>query len=215
MTPNRLLDVAITAFGLHGMEGASTRQIARAADTAMSAITYHYGGKEGLYLAAADRIAEVISEGMADHLARAKQVADGDGKAASEAIHAIFKALSDKMMNDLTADHSRFVLREQMNPTAAFDRIYDGFLEHMLTAIARLVVIATGASDKTAAIVASSLVGQAMSPRSSKASLLRQLGIQSFDDNTRATIRTCLAANIDAILDRLADSDLSRLKDNS
>ena len=57
MVQQRLLEIAVREFGLKGLEGASTRGIAAAAGTAMSSITYHYGGKEGLYLAAADHIA--------------------------------------------------------------------------------------------------------------------------------------------------------------
>ncbi|WP_420606394.1 CerR family C-terminal domain-containing protein [Novosphingopyxis sp.] len=204
MTPNRLLDVAIAAFGYHGLEGASTRQIAGAADSAMSAITYHYGGKEGLYLAAADRIAETLAEGMAVHVDGADTIAPGDCLAARAKLQAIFRLLSEKMTDDGTADHSRFILREQMNPTAAFDRIYDGFLEHIFGTLATLVVIATGADRRTAAIVTSALVGQAMSPRSSKASLLRQLGLRHYDAEIRAAIQSCLAANVDAMLDGLA-----------
>ena len=59
MIRERLLSVAIERFGESGFEGASTRDIAQAADTAMSSITYHFGGKEGLYLACADFIAEM------------------------------------------------------------------------------------------------------------------------------------------------------------
>ena len=58
MAHDRLLEVAVREFGQKGLEGASTRGIAAAAGTAMSSITYHYGGKEGLYLAAADYIAQ-------------------------------------------------------------------------------------------------------------------------------------------------------------
>ena len=54
MLQHRLLEIAIAEFAAQGLEGASTRGIATAAGTAMSSITYHYGGKEGLYLAAAD-----------------------------------------------------------------------------------------------------------------------------------------------------------------
>src|SRR3546814_9633467 len=57
---DRLLNTAIDQFGRGGLEGASTRRIASAAGTTMSAITYHYGGKEGLYLAAARHIVEQI-----------------------------------------------------------------------------------------------------------------------------------------------------------
>src|SRR4030081_955691 len=58
----RLLAAAIDHFGQKGLEGASTRAIAAAAGTTMSSITYHYGGKEGLYLAAARRIADQMGE---------------------------------------------------------------------------------------------------------------------------------------------------------
>ena len=49
----RLLDVAVDHFGRFGIDGASTRAIAKDAETPMSSITYHFGGKEGLYLATA------------------------------------------------------------------------------------------------------------------------------------------------------------------
>src|SRR5437879_6854420 len=58
----RLLDAAIDHFGRKGLEGASTRAIAAAAGTTMSSITYHYGGKEGLYLAAVRHITNQINE---------------------------------------------------------------------------------------------------------------------------------------------------------
>ncbi len=44
MVSAMLLDTAIDQFGRLGFEGASTRDIARASGTAMSSITYHFGG---------------------------------------------------------------------------------------------------------------------------------------------------------------------------
>lgn len=51
-----LITVAIEKFGQKGFEGVGTREIAAAAGTAMSSIRYHFGGKEGLYEAAANHI---------------------------------------------------------------------------------------------------------------------------------------------------------------
>ena len=56
----RLIQVAIQRFGELGFDGASTRDIAAAADTTMSNITYHFGGKEGLYHAAAEAIVTIM-----------------------------------------------------------------------------------------------------------------------------------------------------------
>ena len=73
MVQHRLLDIAIAEFAAKGLEGASTRGISAAAETAMSSITYHYGGKEGLYLAAADYIAAQIGDHMGPHVAAAER----------------------------------------------------------------------------------------------------------------------------------------------
>src|SRR3974377_1045109 len=56
----RLLEAAIPIFGRYGFDGASTRMLARAAGVNLQAIPYHFGGKEGLYLAAADHIGTKI-----------------------------------------------------------------------------------------------------------------------------------------------------------
>ena len=50
-----LLSAALDAFGRHGFDSASTRDIAKSAGMPMSQITYHFGGKDGLYLACATR----------------------------------------------------------------------------------------------------------------------------------------------------------------
>src|SRR3546814_4367559 len=63
-TRQRLLDAAIDVFGRRGYEGASTRALAGAAGANLAAIPYHFGGKEGLYLAAATHIAEQIGGRM-------------------------------------------------------------------------------------------------------------------------------------------------------
>lgn len=45
----RLMEAATKLFAEHGLEGTSTRDIAKAADLNISLISYYFGGKEGLY----------------------------------------------------------------------------------------------------------------------------------------------------------------------
>src|SRR3546814_893958 len=45
-SPDILLRCALELFGRHGFDGTRTRAIAAAAGKPMSAITYHFGGKE-------------------------------------------------------------------------------------------------------------------------------------------------------------------------
>lgn len=57
-TRSQLIEAAIEVIGAVGYEGASTRALAKTANTNLSAIPYHFGSKKELYLAAADMIAE-------------------------------------------------------------------------------------------------------------------------------------------------------------
>jgi AcrR family transcriptional regulator len=57
-TRSHLIEAAIDVISTVGYEGASTRALARAAKTTLSAIPYHFGGKKELYLAAVRMIAD-------------------------------------------------------------------------------------------------------------------------------------------------------------
>src|SRR5438552_17576968 len=88
----RLLDAAIDHFGRKGIEGASTRGIAAAAGTTMSSITYHYGSKQGLYLAAARHIADQMGDRMAPALA-ASQTRSREGEGPDAALTGLLTIL--------------------------------------------------------------------------------------------------------------------------
>ncbi|MGB0638142.1 MAG: TetR/AcrR family transcriptional regulator [Myxococcota bacterium] len=59
-TRTHILNTAPAIFATHGFAGASTRQIAAAADVNIAAIAYHFGGKQGLYEAVLDDVYERI-----------------------------------------------------------------------------------------------------------------------------------------------------------
>jgi AcrR family transcriptional regulator len=198
----RLLDIAIREFGLKGIEGASTRAIAAAADTAMSSITYHYGGKEGLYLAAADHIASQMGQQMAPAVGSGELPDTPEG--ARMVIHRILDVFAAKMASDDTANWSLFIVREQMNPTEAFERIYGGLMGQMMERLVELVCIVTGRRDaNTARVTTITLIGQVIVIRASRASCLKLLQRDTIDADATAALRERISANTDAILDRL------------
>ncbi len=204
MLQSRLLDIAISEFGTKGLEGASTRGIAAAAGTAMSSITYHYGGKEGLYLAAADRIAERMSAVMGDPSELSNDVAADDASEARAQIHRIFGRLADKMASNESADWTLFVLREQMKPGEAFERIYGGVMGQMVRRLSDLVCIATGCAEiRTGRIATITLMGQVITLRANRATCLKLLERDTLEPNDILDIKARIDANIDAILDSM------------
>lgn len=203
MVQRRLLDIAVREFSLKGLEGASTREIAAAAGTVMSSITYHYGGKEGLYLATADYIAEQMGRGMVGE-AMANQVEEPDAAGACAALHDLFARFVDKMIDEQSAAWALFIVREQVNPTEAFERIWRGMMGRMMERVVTLVCIASGRRDRKAAQIATiNLLGQVIVLRASRASCLKLLQTNNFDAADTAAIKARIAANLDAILDTL------------
>jgi AcrR family transcriptional regulator len=55
-TSEHILDIALPLFAERPFDAVSTRQIAKQADVNLSAISYHFGSKEGLYTAIFERI---------------------------------------------------------------------------------------------------------------------------------------------------------------
>lgn len=204
MTQSRLLDIAIREFGQKGLDGASTRGIAKAAGTAMSSITYHFGGKEGLYLAAADYIAEQMGDEMGAAFAAMPDGDAPDAETARARLHTLLAAFTAKMLDEKTADWTLFILREQMKPTEAFDRIYAGMMGQVFRRIARLVAQAAGLADAPdpmpARMAAITLMGQMMAIRASRAACLRLLERDAVDPEVSAALSHRIAANTDAII---------------
>jgi AcrR family transcriptional regulator len=200
----RLLEIAIAEFAAKGLEGASTRGIAAAAGTAMSSITYHFGGKEGLYLAAADYIASQIG----GHLAPAIQhdgIPPGTTPDTARAlIHEMLSHWLEMMAGAKNPAFSLFIMREQMEPTEAFERIYGGLMGRMLGLMVDLVCIATGSRDTDASrVVVVTLMGQVIVLRASRATVLKLLQRDDIDPATTATLTARIVANTNAILDQM------------
>jgi AcrR family transcriptional regulator len=67
-TRERILDAAVAVFAEKGFLGASTREIARRADTNQGLITYHFRSKDELWRAAADSIFDRLGTQLAERL---------------------------------------------------------------------------------------------------------------------------------------------------
>ena len=201
MISARLLDVAVERFGENGFEGASTREIARASGTAMSSITYHFGGKEGLYLAAAEHIASKIAERQSVPLATAQAATDGPRDAAVAALLGLLDGFAQMMLRPESAPWARFIMREQQAPTEAFERLWQKGMKPVAETFIRLVArarpdLANGEARATALL----LFGQAMILRGGRASACKLLQVDTLDDGAGALLRSRLRANALCIL---------------
>lgn len=201
MVSATLLDTAIDQFGRLGFEGASTRDIARASGTAMSSITYHFGGKQGLYLAAAEHIAASIRALQGENVARAVATGHESREAAMEALATILDGLAQMMLRPETESWSRFIIREQQFPTEAFDVLFAKAMQPILEAFIELIGrVRTDLARRETVAMAILLFGQAMVLRAGRAAVCRALQVDQIDDETARLLRARLRANVLCIL---------------
>ncbi|WP_011579476.1 MULTISPECIES: CerR family C-terminal domain-containing protein [Chelativorans] len=212
----RLLEAAVHVFGRYGFDGASTRMLADAAGVNLQAIPYYFGGKEGLYIAVAEHIGTLISAhiaGLRETVRGRLEEADREGppiqKTEAQALlTSILQTMAALFVSDESEPWARFLIREQMEPTEAFQRVYGGVMRPMLEVAGRLVAILLD-EDPAANNVklrTFGLLGGVMAFRVARAAVLAQLGWAGFGEvETRQVQR--LAADLVASLNKESRHD--------
>ena len=168
-TRRRIIDSAIQLFGQRGYDGASTRDIAKLAGVNAPALQYYFDGKEGLYRACAEHIAESAAAHFQPALAQAQAALDAH--AGRTALIAAFNGLQAAIADHLLAsqdaqDRRLFVTHEQVGhgPNLLMDllerSVRPGISDISAALIARLTGVA--AEDPLTQIRAMTLHGQLM-----------------------------------------------------
>lgn len=203
-TRERLLRAAVDVFGRHGYADTSTRMLASAAEVNLQAIPYHFGGKEGLYSATATYIAEFILERIRPwrEIARARL---GQGQISATEAKAILVEMMARvagvLLDERTAPIARFVVREQMDPTSAFDHLYSTVMEPQLEIARKLVGLALGADPRSQRVKLRtlSLISSVVFFRIGQATALRQMGWKEIGPRELTALRGMFQEVVDSL----------------
>lgn len=214
-TRDRLIAAALDAFGRYGFEGASTREIARRADANLAAIVYHFGSKEALHLAVAEYVVEELRRRLAPGLEALQGLAERmpiDKREARVLLQRLVELQVDTMLGEADAElWARFILREQIEPTSAFDIIY-GFMSnsHSLTQQLVSVLLDIDPASEEASLRVFAMFGQIIIFRVAQPMVLRTIDRPALDPASRRQILEILTGNIDRIVGvNLADASAS------
>jgi AcrR family transcriptional regulator len=181
-TRERLLRAGLEAFGVHGYEGVSTRQLANLAGVNLAAIPYHFGGKEGMYLAVAEDIAERIGERIRGQAEAIGADLESGRRLSQKRLLGHLQDLLEALAGILLGSPDAYlwagiILREQMYPTAAFDILYQnaiGRVHAILSLIiSRLLQRPDGDPDCT--LRAHAVIGEVVIFRAARAAILRRM----------------------------------------
>lgn len=204
-TRQALVAAATVAFGRNGFDAASTRAIADAAGVPQGLIGYHFGGKEGLYLAVFDHIADEL-EGRLRPIKEVVDAALRDAGATRDRHLELLLRMVDTVTLILLRDESGpwapLIMREQQSPTAAFDLIYTRVFAPMSDLVVRLVRSVRGDEDEASSrLTFVALMAQVIVLRASRATILRQLGWSTLGEGEIAVLRAHVRKSTLAILE--------------
>lgn len=180
-TRTRLLQTALAAFGHRDFDAVSVREIVERAGANIAAVSYHFGGKQGLYLATAEFLADRMQARLGPVLGRIRDAAAGadavrGGELLRELIGALARQLLDAPFGD---DATGFILREQHQPTAAFDVLYERLMypvQQTFQALVGRIVGEPAPPQRELVLVTHALIGQIIAFRMARTTVLRRLG---------------------------------------
>lgn len=200
-THRALVHAGLRLFGGQGFDATSTRALAALAETNISSIAYHFGGKQELRLACADAVAGAI-----DQVAQAVPpgAADLTKVQARRILRRMMRRIVTFLVTPAAADVVAFLLRELADASSpVLDRLYTGLIEPRHRALCVVWAAATGAdpgSEQTRLAVFS-LIGQAAYFRLAAPLVQRRMGWDSYSRRNAQAISRRLIANLDAMLD--------------
>ncbi len=210
-----LIMAGLQLFGERGLEATSTRMLAERAGANVASIPYYFGNKEGLYKAVVEYIVVRVREhvgALVEETLGAMQTGRLSRREARRLLHKVLGGFATMFVeSDEPKSWARIVMREQANPTDAFDIFYEGQMKHVQAIATRLLSVCTGLDPEgvEAKLRAHALFGQILNFLVSRESVLRALGVERFDQNHVELIHKVLAAHIDACLKAPAVEEVS------
>ncbi|MEX0582970.1 MAG: CerR family C-terminal domain-containing protein [Sneathiella sp.] len=126
-----MLEAAGRLFAERAFDSVSTREIAVAAGVNLSAISYHFENKEGLYRAIFEKIVRDLKPVRVNlALVLEHQLADAseDRKAYAETVTLFVSRLVDSAISPVTRWRMRLIKREIEMPTDCFQIIMEGHI---------------------------------------------------------------------------------------
>ena len=206
-TRARIVLTALKLFGERGFEGASTRDIARAAGVNPPALQYYFDSKEGVYLACVDHILVLLWEYLSGVVGEAERLLEGGANDAAliEAYCAIQHQIAEFMCTaPATSDWRLFLARQQagMGLEAGFELIQQRFNKRMSAVTSAIVgrLLGRPPGDDETLIRATALGGQLAVFQVTRRSVLAALNWDSIDAARLAKLKRIVREQTIALL---------------
>jgi len=194
-TRQRLLVAAMDIFGKQSYDSTSTRNLADAAGVNLSAIPYYFGGKQGLYLAVAEEIARRLHLRLRPLVDETRKMLAQTPPPNREQVLAQLRRFIETFSRTLVGDSVKpaqisFIVHEQLKPTDAFDLIYRQAMHPVHGTLGQLIarLLDLPAEEDSVILHTHAIIGQTLGFVMTRSTLLRRLGREELDSETREHI---------------------------
>jgi TetR/AcrR family transcriptional regulator, regulator of cefoperazone and chloramphenicol sensitivity len=206
-TRARIIAAALKLFGERGFDGASTRDIATAADVNAPALQYYFDNKEGVYIACVEHIVSRVWEYVCDAVARGERVLaeNADDETLIDAYCAIQGRLADFMFTATDAEEWRlFMARQQAGegPIAAFQIPWQRFSNRISATSSAIVgrLLGRAPDDDETRIRTTALSGQLSVFQLARRSVLAKLNWDSINAERLTLLKRVVREQTEALL---------------
>jgi AcrR family transcriptional regulator len=204
----RLIEAGLEIFGAFNLDGATTRQLAERAGVNQAAIPYYFGGKEGLYLAVIEYMLKHKGARVLPVAGEIRSAMIGKELTPAEAlalIRKLFSTVVSVLLEDqATTTWARIIVREQMQPTKAFDLIYERLIRHVHEVLTALlaIVLRRKPTDPIVILRAHMLVGQIIVFLAGRETIRRRLSWERYTGSEIKQIQQAISEQLDLFLQK-------------
>ncbi len=208
----KLLEAAVRIFGEKGPEGATVREIARAAGQNVAAIAYYFGSKEKLYGTVIEAILNELRQQLGEEMRAIEQFRASRERSPREAARLLNRFLAAIYLRLLSRDDAvpivQLVVREQLGPTAGFEALYEKGFRGLHQALCFLVGVATGRDPEQPENIlrTHTLMGQVYFFAMSREAVLRRLGWKSLEGENAELVVSVLEENLQTFFPALVET---------
>ena len=177
-TEKRLLEAAGEIFAEHGYRAATVRQICEKARTNIAAVNYHFGDKEGLYMAVLRSVHRASAEKYPPHFG-------GSPAAAPEQkLRVYVRSLLLRIFDEGRPGwHTKIMMREMIEPTRALDMLVEEGARPLHQELSSIVgeLLGPAANDELVRLSVLSIVSQCVYYRRARPVITRLYPQQRYD----------------------------------
>jgi AcrR family transcriptional regulator len=205
-TRQRLIEAGVEIFGRYNFEATTTRMLADRAEVNLAAIPYHFRSKEGLYHAVVRHIVEQASSAYRPAVAEISERLEKSDCSGPECFAMLSKVLHTMISTILGTPEAKswagIILREQMEPTAAFDMIYEDLMLPVIRCCLALVarILHRGPDDSETMLKVIAIVGQVLVFRMSREAVIRSLHWEGYSQREIEMVQNLTEMHVRAIL---------------